>query len=85
MTTPLLLSVLLALGAAPTTEIKVDQAGYLPAAPKIALVASKAAATRFVVRRAADDSVAYEGSLAAPVDDADSGDRVQAADFTRLT
>ncbi|MFI5183566.1 MAG: glycoside hydrolase family 9 protein, partial [Vicinamibacteria bacterium] len=39
----------------------------------------------FVVRRAADDSVAYEGSLAAPVDDADSGDRVQAADFTRLT
>jgi endoglucanase len=75
---------LLTLAAGPTTDIKVDQAGYLPGAPKIALVASTAPATRFAVRRAGDGSVAFEGALGAPVDDADSGDRLRAADFSRL-
>ena len=79
-----LLASLLALGPAGATEVKVDQVGYLPAAPKIAIVAAKAPATRFTVRRAADDAVAFEGVLKAPVDDADSGDHVQTADFTPL-
>ncbi len=35
---------------APTTEIKVDQVGYLPTVPKFAMVASKAPATEFTVR-----------------------------------
>jgi endoglucanase len=81
-TFPLLAAVLT---ASPTTEIKVDQAGYLPSRPKIAFVVSKAAAATFVVRRARDGGVAFEGRLAAPADDADSGDLVRAADFTKLT
>jgi endoglucanase len=79
-----LFSSLLALGPATATEIKIDQVGYLPAAPKIGIVTGTPA-TRFVVRRTADDTVAFEGVLTMPVDDADSGDRVQAADFTPFT
>jgi len=78
----LLAGPLLAAGA--TAEIKVDQAGYLTGAPKVALVASKSAATEFTVRRAGDGGVALRGALSAPVDDPDSGDRVQTADFSRL-
>ena len=70
--------------ASPTTEIKVDQAGYLAGAPKFAMVVSKAASGDFTVRRAADNKVVFSGKLGAPLDDADSGDRVQAADFTGL-
>ena len=43
-----------ALAAGATTEIKVDQVGYLTGAPKVALVASKNAASEFTVRRASD-------------------------------
>src|SRR6266702_641015 len=71
--------------AAPTVDIKVDQVGYLPTAPKVALVAPKTAAAEFTVRRAGDGGVALRGTLAAPVEDPDSGDRVQAADFSKLT
>jgi len=70
--------------APPTTAIKLDQAGYLPTAPKIALVVSPEPASAFFVRRAADDSIAYRGKLATPVADPDTGDRVQAAEFTPL-
>jgi endoglucanase len=81
--TPLLL--FLAATAAPTIEIKVDQVGYLPEGPKVAFVVSKTPATAFTVRRVGDGLVAFEGKLAAPVTDPDSGDAVQAADFTGLT
>jgi endoglucanase len=78
--------VLLAALAAPTVDIKVDQAGYLPDGPKAALVAAKAPAATFVVRRAdGDGAVVFEGKLGAPVNDADSGDEVRAADFTPLS
>ncbi len=73
-----------AVAATPTAEIKVDQAGYPAAAPKLAMVVSKAQAGDFTVRRAADGSVAFQGKLTAPVADADSGDRVQTADFSKL-
>ncbi len=66
----------------PTVSIKVDQVGYLPAAPKIAVVS--AAAQTFTVKRASDGKVVFSGTLAAPVNDADTGDSVQAADFSRL-
>ena len=82
----LLLACCTAFASAPTKEIKVDQAGYPSGAPKVALVVSSAApATDFTVRRAADASIAFQGKLAAPVEDADTGDRVQSADFAKLT
>jgi endoglucanase len=68
----------------PTAQIKVDQVGYLPRATKIAFVVSPRPADTFSVRRASDDSIIFSGRLAHAVDDADSGDRVQAADFTKL-
>jgi endoglucanase len=74
-----------ALAAGETTEIKVDQVGYLTSAPKVALVASKSSASAFTVRRASDGGVAFNGTLSAATDDPDSGDRVQAADFSKLT
>jgi endoglucanase len=80
----LLLVPLLALAAAdtPTLQIKVDQAGYLPNAPKIAMVTAQA--ERFVVKRVADNKPVLEGKLAAAAVDADSGDRIQTADFSGL-
>ena len=73
-----------AVAATPTAEIKVDQAGYPATAPKLAMVVAKTQAGDFTVRRAADGSVAFQGKLSAPAADADSGDRVQTADFSKL-
>lgn len=71
--------------AAPTTEIKVNQVGYLPDAPKLAMVVSSKAASDFTVRRADNNSIAFNGKLSAQVEDVDSGDRVRMADFTTLS
>ena len=81
----LLLMAAPAFAAAPTAEIKVDQAGYLTGSPKVALVSSKSAAKEFTVRRADNNQVVFRGTLPDPAADADSGDKVQAADFTKLT
>ena len=70
----------------PTTDIKVDQVGYLPTAPKFAMVvASTAPATEFTVRNVQGGAVALQGKLSAAAADADSGDNVQLADFSKLT
>ncbi|MEO8370178.1 MAG: glycoside hydrolase family 9 protein [Candidatus Solibacter sp.] len=77
-----------ALAAGAATEIKVDQVGYLSGAPKVALVAVAAtgnAPTEFTVKRSGDGGIAMRGTLGAAASDADSGDRVQAADFSKLT
>jgi len=71
-----------AVAATPTVSIKVDQAGYPAGAAKVALVVSGSPAADFTLRRAADGSVAFRGKLTGPVADADSGDRVQRADFS---
>src|ERR1035438_7395442 len=84
-TTILLLLAGCALAAGATVDIKVDQVGYPTGAPKVALVASKTAASQFTVRRARDAGVAFRGALSSAVDDPDSGDRVQTADFSKLT
>ncbi len=75
--------------ATPTVAIKVDQAGYLLGAPKIAVIVGPGShvgetAGRFVIRRSNDGSAAYQGSLSEPRLDPDSGDAVQQADFTVL-
>jgi endoglucanase len=69
--------------ASPTTDIKVDQVGYRPAGPKLAMVVSAAAGGTFVVRTT-DGKAAFSGRLSAPVTDANSGDAVRTADFTAL-
>ncbi len=68
----------------PTADIKVDQVGYLPTAPKVAMVTTSRAAGTFVVRRSGDGEVALRGKLSGPAADANSGDRVQTADFSSL-
>lgn len=74
-----------AFAADPTADIKVDQVGYLPGFPKVAFVASKQPATGFTVIECPTGRIAFRGRLAAPAADADSGDQVQAADFSKLT
>ena len=71
-------------GQTASTNIKVDQVGYLPAAPKIALVASPAGVTAqtFAVRRSGGNGVAFQAKLGPAVHDPNTGDDVQAADFS---
>ena len=66
----------------PNLVIKVDQVGYLPRSPKVALVTATIPAAEFALRRVADGTVAFSGKLTAAIDDPDSGDKVQAADFS---
>lgn len=67
------------------TNIKVDQVGYLPNAPKIALVSAPGSnPQKFSVKRTSDNSIALEGKLSSAVHDANSGDDVQTADFSAL-
>src|SRR5664279_1923090 len=67
---------------APVIAIKVDQVGYLTGAPKVALVAAESPASDFTVRRAAGGAVVFKRKLSAQAADADTGDKVQAADFS---
>lgn len=80
---PVLCAALLA--AAPSAHIHVDQVGYLPGAPKIAVVAAQEPAKAFTVVDTASGKVVVQGELSAPMEDASTGDRVQTADFSRLT
>ena len=73
-----------AVSAKPATEIKVNQVGYPPDAPKLAIVVSTASAKDFTARRAADDLVVLSGKLSARVRDENSGDEIQIADFSQL-
>jgi endoglucanase len=85
MKIPLLLLASWAVFAAePTLEIKLDQAGYLPAAPKMAVVAVDKPASIFFVRRSIGNADVFHGKLAPARQDADSGDAVQLADFSAL-
>jgi endoglucanase len=65
-----------------SVQIKVDQVGYLPDGEKAAVVT--AAAKTFEVKRASDNVAVFSGTLGPASADADSGDSVQIADFTKL-
>lgn len=68
-----------------TINIKVDQVGYLPGAPKVAFIAGLGSPARsFSIKRTRDNSVAFEGKLSTAAHDANTGDDVQAADFSGL-
>jgi endoglucanase len=62
--------------------IKVDQVGYPLDGPKVALVT--APAETFRLRRTSDNSVVFQGLLAPPQGDPETGDQVWAADFSAL-
>ena len=75
-------------GSAPSPQngsvrIKVDQVGYLRGASKLAMV-NATTATTFEVKRASDDTTTFKGWFGPPAFDADTGDSVQAADFSKL-
>jgi len=69
-------------GAEPASSlsIKVDQAGYPLNGPKIAFVSEHA--DSFEVRNSRDGDVVFHGKLDQPLLDPDTGDQVQAADFS---
>lgn len=69
-------------GETPVTSIKVDQVGYPLHGPKVALVSVPA--KTFEIRRAGDGQVVLEGNLGPAQFDPDSGDTVEAADFSGL-
>lgn len=67
--------------------VRVSQVGYLPVRAKVAIVVTDDASRpfeTFQVRDVRTGEVAYEGTLAAPLPDANSGDVVQHADFSAL-
>jgi endoglucanase len=65
-----------------STAIKVDQVGYSINGPKVALVSAPAGS--FEVRRSSDGHVVFRGKLTASAVDGNSGDTVEAADFSTL-
>jgi endoglucanase len=73
-----------AAAAVATTAVKVSQVGYPTRAPKLAFVVAEAPASTFAVVRSGDGARVLAGRLSAPAPDADSGDRVQTADFSSL-
>jgi len=77
---PLLLSLAYAAESPASLSIKVDQVGYPLDGPKIALVSERAES--FEVRSSRDGAVVFHGKLDQPQADADTGDQVQAADFS---
>lgn len=67
---------------APQTAIKVDQVGYPPDGPKVALVS--APSKTFEVRNATNNAVVFHGNLTPAIVDPNTADQVQAADFSKL-
>jgi len=70
--------------AEPTSQIKVDQVGYLPDAPKLAFVVTNQSVSEFFVRSIHGNLLAFRGTLSTRMKDIDSGDQVQIADFSSL-
>lgn len=62
--------------------IKVDQVGYPEDGPKVALVT--APATVFELRRSSDNKVVFRGKLGPGEADPNTGDQVQAANFSKF-
>jgi endoglucanase len=66
----------------PQLSIKVDQVGYPLHGPKLAFV--DAPGTVFELRRSGDHGIVLKGKLEAAQSDANSGDSVQTADFSKF-
>jgi endoglucanase len=80
----------LAQGAgAASLAIKVDQVGYPLDGPKVALVSTSLDQSNipfsFQLRRSSDNSVVFQGKVGLPEIDKNTGDQVQAADFSAFS
>ncbi|MDZ4801591.1 MAG: glycoside hydrolase family 9 protein [Bryobacteraceae bacterium] len=64
--------------------VRLNQAGYRPNAPKIAVVVATLPVSAFTVREASTGKVAFTGIAGTPAREADSGDTVQVLDFSAL-
>lgn len=69
---------------APTTDIKLSQAGYPTRGRKLAFVVGKSPAASYAVLPSDGGVALFSGRLSESLTDADSGDRVQTADFSSL-
>jgi endoglucanase len=69
----------------PSNNIHVDQVGYLPEYPKIAIVVTANGTDEFKVLNANTNEIVYKGTLSAPHKDISSGDTVRQADFSPVT
>jgi len=65
-------------------DIKVNQVGYPPDAPKIAVLEGEAEAERFLVVDAETKTVVFEGEIGQARTDLNSGERVRHLDFSAL-
>ena len=75
----------LAVSQTATINIKVDQVGYSPGAAKIAFITAPGSSPQsFSIKRTSDNGVAFQGKLSSAAHDANTGDDVQAADFSGL-
>ncbi len=75
----------LAVSQTATINIKVDQVGYSPGAPKIAFITAPGSSPQsFSIKRTSDNGVAFQGKLSSAAHDSNTGDDVQAADFSGL-
>jgi len=72
-------------GAGGGPRLHVDQVGYLPDGPKVAVVGAATTVPDFSVHRADDDRVVFRGRLSPARYDASSGDTTRLADFSSLT
>lgn len=71
--------------AARSDAVKVDQVGYLPSRPKLAVVTDAHATGAFTVHRAGDGREVLGGTLSPSRADPDTGDSVRIADLSALT
>lgn len=85
----LMLGMALPIFAAPNTtagtRIHVDQVGYLPEYPKVAIVVAGSSTNEFKLLNAATKEIVYRGHLSAPRMDTSSKDTVRQADFSAVT
>lgn len=68
----------------PNNKIHVDQVGYLPEYPKIAIVLADTGTNEFKVINTDTNDIVYKGTLSAPQKDVSSGDTVRQADFSTV-
>ena len=72
-------------GSTAVAKIHVDQVGYLPDYPKIAIVVAANSTDEFKIINADTNAIVFKGILSAPRKDVSSGDTVRRADFSAVT